>query len=141
MTLSIRARIENGFQRHRVVVSTRGEERALCVGPRAEGYGSSVNGGEMLCVALATCYCNDLYREAAKMGIAVRDVVVEVDAEFGAPGEAAVAIRYRASIAAAAPQDAIRALMAHTDQVAEVQATLRKGMPVAFEPGIARSEP
>jgi hypothetical protein len=34
-----------------------------------DGGGSSANGGELLCLALATCYCNDVYREAKKRGI------------------------------------------------------------------------
>jgi organic hydroperoxide reductase OsmC/OhrA len=44
--------------------------------------GSSINGGELLFAALATCFCNDLYREAAQRGINVQDVDVEVTETF-----------------------------------------------------------
>jgi hypothetical protein len=51
--------------------------------------GSSINGGELLFAALATCFCNDRYREAAKRGVEVQDVEVEVTGTFGNPGEPA----------------------------------------------------
>ena len=44
---------------------------------RAAAASSGVNRGELLFLALATCYCNDLYREAEKLGIDVREVNVE----------------------------------------------------------------
>jgi organic hydroperoxide reductase OsmC/OhrA len=45
--------------------------------------------GELLCLALATCYCNDVYREASRRGLAIRGVEVGVAAEFGGRGEPA----------------------------------------------------
>jgi organic hydroperoxide reductase OsmC/OhrA len=89
-----------------------------------------VNGGELLFVALATCYCNDIYREAAKRGIEVTNVAVEVAGEFAAEGAAASNISYRAKVMARAPEDQIRALMTHTDSVAEIQNTVRAGVAV-----------
>jgi uncharacterized OsmC-like protein len=138
--IRIEARVDNAPGRHEVVLATNGTSRALAVAPKVEG-GSSANGGEFLCLALATCYCNDAYREGAKRGIDVTRVAVEVHAEFGGAGEPARAIRYRADIEARAGEDAIRALMLHTDAVAEVQGTLRLGLDVRFEPGEARSRP
>ncbi|HEX4885358.1 MAG TPA: OsmC family protein [Casimicrobiaceae bacterium] len=140
MIIRIEAHVDNAPGRHEVVLATNGTSRALAVPPKVEG-GSSANGGELLCLALATCYCNDAYREAAKRGIDVTRVAVEVHAEFGAAGEPARAIRYRADIEARAGVDAIRALMLHTDAVAEVQRTLRLGLDVRFEPGEARPRP
>ena len=40
----------------------------------------------MLCLAMATCYGNDIYREAAKRGIEVIGVEVQSNAEFDAEG-------------------------------------------------------
>ena len=77
-----------------------------------------------------TCYCNDLYREAAKRGIAVVRLSVEAEAEFGAPGEPARRLAYRVSVSARADAPDIRALILHTDSVAEMQNTLRRGMAV-----------
>jgi len=135
------ARVENAHQRHAVSLVTNGSVRSLAVAPGSSGFGSSANGGELLCLALATCYCNDVYREAKKREIVVVRVTVEVQAEFGAAGESAKALRYRANIAARTTESEIRELMLHTDRVAEIQNTLRRGLEVQFEPGRAESLP
>ena len=69
-----------------------------------------MNGGELLITALATCYCNDIYREAAKRKIDIESVKVEAEAEFAAEGEAAKAISYRARVKAGASEHEIRAV-------------------------------
>lgn len=79
----------------------------------------------MLFLALATCYCNDLYREARKRDIELKSVRVEVTGEFGQEGEGARNIRYRAAVDSPAPREDILALVRHTDTVAEIQNTLR----------------
>jgi uncharacterized OsmC-like protein len=87
----------------------------------------------MLFLALATCYCNDIYREAAKQNILVHRVEVEVSGEFGdAPGSVAENVEYRAIVEAEASEQAILDLMKHTDRVAEIQNTLRQGMTVTL---------
>jgi len=55
--------------------------------PKPNGFGSSISGGEVLFLAIATCYCNDIYREGRKLGIQVDDVEVDVDGDFMAAGE------------------------------------------------------
>ncbi len=93
----------------------------------------ATNGGELLFAALATCYCNDLYREAAKRSITVRSVQVQVEGAFGdAPGSVAEGIHYRATVEAEASTEEIEALMRHTDTVAEIQNTLRLGTSVTL---------
>jgi len=131
--MKISARVHNSAGMHSASVRTDGNTKAISIAPKTTGLGSSVNGGELLLLALATCYCNDIYREAAKLGITVERVAVEVDAEFGGPGEPGRNITYRARIAApkASPED-LRALMERTDQVAEIHNTLRAGTPVTF---------
>jgi organic hydroperoxide reductase OsmC/OhrA len=133
--MQIGARVENRRDRHQVTLTTNGQSHALSIPPRATGFGSSANGGELLALALATCWCNDLYREAAARGITVHGVEVQVDAEFGGPGDPARRIRYRAQVHADAPADAVRALVEHTDRVAEVHNTLRGGIAVELETG------
>lgn len=128
--MKISARVENAEQRHHVTVRTNDQARELSIPPKAEGFGSSANGGELLCLALATCYCNDIYREARKRGIEVRSVEVEVESTFGGEGEPAREIAYRATVSARATREEIEALMRHTDTVAEVQNTLRQTSPV-----------
>ena len=91
---------------------------------------ASTNGGELLFLALATCYCNDIYREAAKRNIQVEKVEVEVSGDFGAEGEGAQNVTYSAKVHAQGTVEEIRALMEYTDTVAEIQNTLRAGTPV-----------
>lgn len=85
-------------------------------------------------LALATCYCNDLYREAARLEVPLESVEVEASAEFPGIGLAATDIRYRARISSPAPSSAIEDLLRHTDAVAEVHNTLRAGVPVELVP-------
>jgi organic hydroperoxide reductase OsmC/OhrA len=129
----IKATVENRFQHHQVTLTTSGKSHTVDIQPRPSGLGSSANGGELLCLAMATCYCNDIYREAAKRGIEVTGVEVQADAEFGAEGAAANRLSYRVVVRANAPEASIRELITHTDKVAEVQNTLRLGLPVTLE--------
>ncbi|MCZ2099430.1 MAG: OsmC family protein [Anaerolineae bacterium] len=129
--LRIRARVDNSHGQHAVSLSTNDREQSLAVAAKPDGYGSSVNGGEMLFLALATCYCNDLYREAGRRGIAVRRVEVEVRGEFApVPGAVAENVTYDVRVEADAPEDQILNLIRHTDTVAEVQNSLRQGVSV-----------
>jgi organic hydroperoxide reductase OsmC/OhrA len=124
--MNVSARVINKKGEHTVALRTDERAQSLAIAPKPDGFGSSANGGELLFLALATCYCNDLYREARKRGIEIRSVEVEVTGEFGGEGEAARNIGYKASVAANAPKEAILALMRHTDSVAEIQNTLRR---------------
>ena len=117
---------------HQVSLRVGEKEQTLPILPKQTG-GSSVTGGELLLLALATCYCNDIYREAAARNIEVTGVEVEVDGHFEAAGMPASSIVYRARIRADASEEQIRELMLHTDAVAEVQNTLRLGTPVKLE--------
>src|SRR5437899_1080911 len=99
----IEAHVANQFQQHAVSLTTDGTARTLQVPARPSGFGSSASGGELLCLALATCYCNDVFREAEKRGIVVTRIEVEAQAEFGAVGEPARSLRYKAHVFARAP--------------------------------------
>jgi organic hydroperoxide reductase OsmC/OhrA len=108
----------------------RGRKQSIEIAPKSVGRGSSINGGELLFAALATCFCNDLFREAAKRGIEVQDVNVEVAGAFGNPGEPARDIRYRVQVLANAPQSNIDDLIRTTDSLTEIQNTIRGGCAV-----------
>ncbi|HEY4560476.1 MAG TPA: OsmC family peroxiredoxin, partial [Lysobacter sp.] len=69
--MEISARVRNTADGHAAEVATAGSGQPVAVAARAQGRGSAINGGEFLMLALATCYCNDLYREAARLGIAI----------------------------------------------------------------------
>jgi organic hydroperoxide reductase OsmC/OhrA len=130
--VNITAQVRNSHGDHRVTLATDGVTHAINIPPRDSGFGSSVNGGELLFLALATCYCNDIYREAAKRGITVESVDVTVDGQFGAAGEPAQGISYRAKVIAQATESEIQELMRHTDTVSEIQNTLRAQIPVTL---------
>lgn len=131
--MKIVATVRNSLNTHEARVASNGVAQSLPVPCKSGGQGSAVNGGEFLMLALATCYCNDVYREAERLGVAVDAVQVEASADFPGPGLAATNIRYHARITSSAPEDVIAELLRHTDAVAEVQSTLRSGAQVRFE--------
>jgi organic hydroperoxide reductase OsmC/OhrA len=130
--MRIVALVKNSRDQHHVTVQTNDNSRTLSIPPGASGFGSSANGGELLFLALATCYCNDIYREADKRGMAVERVEVQVEGDFGDVGEPGRDIVYHATVTANASEQDIRALMLETNRVAEIQNTLRLGVPVAL---------
>jgi len=127
--MQISAQLHSTAMSHATRVTTAGQARPLPVAGRAGG-GSAVNGGEFLMLALATCYCNDLYREAARLQIELTEVEVQAQAEFDGVGLAARDIEYRARIVSPAPAERIEQLLRETDAVAEVHNTLRAGVVV-----------
>jgi organic hydroperoxide reductase OsmC/OhrA len=127
--MQISATVINSLGQHAVSVRTGDNVQTLPVPSKAAG-GSGVNGGEFLMLALATCYCNDLYREAGRMGISLQRVEVEASATFAGVGLAASDVRYRAKVESTASRQAVVRLLRETDAVAEVHNTLRKGVPV-----------
>lgn len=128
--LKISATVASSPGRHEVVLRTGSAEHRLSVAPKPAGGGSATNGGEFLMLALATCYCNDLYREAARLGLPLDEVQVEAAADFAGIGLAAANVRYRATVTSSAGPEAIARLVRETDAVAEVHNTLRQGVPV-----------
>ena len=128
--MKISAAIKSKLNQLECSVLTNGSAKQILIPPKTTGHGSSVNGGELLLLSLATCFCNDIYREAAKMNIPVTAVEVTATCEFNAEGEAGSNFRYEAKVTADATSEEIDALIAHTDKVAEVHNTLRKGVQV-----------
>jgi organic hydroperoxide reductase OsmC/OhrA len=130
--MKIAAHVQNSYNQHRVTLSTNDNAHSIEIPSRSTGYGSSANGGELLFLALATCYCNDIYREAAKRGIEITAVEVMVDGDFGAKGEPARNVTYRVKVTGKAGAAELEALARHTDTVAEIQNTLRAATPATL---------
>lgn len=131
--IKIGARVQNSQDSHHVILRTDDRVQAVDIPSKPDGFGSSVNGGELLFLALATCYCNDIYREAKKRGITVVSVEVDVEGDFGSDGQPARNVIYRARVVAQASDAEIRELMRVTDHAAEIQNTLRIETPVILE--------
>jgi uncharacterized OsmC-like protein len=130
--MKIQAHVFNAQGEHKVDVATDGTARTIVIPPKTVGQGSSINGGELLLLALATCYCNDIYREAAKRNIAVKSVDATVHGKFDREGDPARNVRYTANVIADASKEAIDDLLKQTDRVAEIHNTLRVGTPVVY---------
>ena len=130
--MHISASILNRGEINQVVVTTNDSSRQLNIPSKQDSRGSSVNGGELLFLAIATCYCNDIYREAAKRKLEVRSVEVVVNGEFCGEGEAGSNILYHVKIDSGEPEEKILDLLNYVDQIAEVHNTIRKGTPVTF---------
>lgn len=125
--VTISAQIDSSKDSHQITLSTGGNSHSIEIAPKPNGFGSSANGGELLFLALATCYCNDIYREAEKRNISVSRVLIHAEGEFdGVPGHPGENLIYHATVEAKASEEDILELMKHTDTVAEIQNTLRK---------------
>lgn len=114
------ARVENWKGHNQATLKTGDYAHDLQIPPKESGFGSSASGGELLFLALASCYCNDIYREAAKVGIKVKLVAVEVEGDFEAEGSPATNVIYRSKVKAEAKGAEIEELMKRTDRVAEI---------------------
>lgn len=130
--MKISASIRSSFNYHETAVQTNEAEKKIQIAPKPTGFGSSINGGELLMLSLATCFCNDIYREAAKRNISITAVEVIVTGEFGGEGEAGFNFKYTADVHSDAPAPVIEELIRYTDQVAEIQNTLRKGLNITL---------
>src|SRR5215210_6701614 len=91
------------------------------------GEGLGFNGGQLLYLAVAGCISNDLFREARAAGIELSSVRVKVSGDF--VGEPAVSdeIQYEVDIAGNVPEEQLRALVDHVDEIAEIPNSLRQG--------------
>ena len=132
--MNISATVKNSYQKNDITVATNGNKKELCIPVKTEGGGSAVNGGELLFLSLATCFCNDVYREAARRAIVIHSVEVSVSGEFGKEGEPASNIAYEVKIQSPdTDEEKIAELIHHVDRIAEVHNTLRKGVSVTLK--------
>jgi putative redox protein len=71
---------------------------------QAGGMGLGFNGGELLLLAIGGCYCNDIFREAAKLGMVIKSVQVDVQADWGGDPVRAQHVTYSTRIEAEASE-------------------------------------
>lgn len=128
--MRITAILKNGLNKNDIVVSTNDNKKIISIPPKVSGQGSSINGGEILFLSLATCFCNDIYREAERRLLNIENIEVIVSGDFGNEGEPASNVVYKVDIQSVHSKKEIIDLIKHVDTVAEIHNTLRKGIEV-----------
>jgi len=128
--MKIFATVKNCQNSNDIVVSTNDNIKNILIPSKSSGQGSSINGGELLFLSLATCFCNDVYREADRRQIKIKSIEVRVSGDFGGEGEPASNINYKVDIQSDHDESEINNLINHVDKVAEIHNTLRKGTKV-----------
>jgi uncharacterized OsmC-like protein len=103
----------------------------------AGGGGRGFNGGQLLYLAVAACVSNDLFREAATLGIEIDRVAVDVAGAFDGDPAVSGEIAYRVTISGAAPRDELEALVRRVDSIAEIPNSLRAGTAVRLDAVVA----
>jgi len=96
----------------------------------AGGGGRGFNGGQLLYMAIAGCVSNDLFREAAAMGVALDRVVVRVTGDFIGSPAVSTDVGYEVEISGDAPPETLRELVGRVDRIAEIPNSLRSGTSV-----------
>jgi putative redox protein len=104
----------------------------------AGGGGSGFSGGQLLYMAIAACWSNDLYREAATMGIGLDGVEITVDGDFPARGAGSTPITLEVVVKSSAPGERVRELIAEVERIAEIPRAIREGPPIEVRPTIER---
>ncbi len=130
----VSAILSNIHRENDITVATGESKKKIIIPSKPLGKGSSINGGELLCLSLATCYCNDLYREAERRDIDISGVEVTVRGEFTSEGLPASNITYEVKIESTdASSQEITDLVRDVDKIAEVHNTLRLGTEVTLK--------
>ena len=102
------------------------------------GGGLGFNGGQLLYLSIAACWSNDLYREAATMGIELSGVEVTVDGDFPARGSGSTPITVDVVVRSSAPEERVRELIAEVERVAEIPRAIRDATPIEVRSSVER---
>jgi len=104
----------------------------------AGGGGLGFNGGQLLYLSIAACWSNDLYREAATMGIELDGVEITVDGDFPARGSGSTPISVEVVVRSSAPEARVRDLIAEVERVAEIPRAIRDTTPITVNASVER---
>jgi uncharacterized OsmC-like protein len=88
-------------------------------------------GAHLLHLAAAGCVLNDVYREAAALGIEIDGVRVTASGDFDTGSWRSTGIEYSVELASGAGEPALRHLLEVVDRVAEIPRALRAGTAVS----------
>jgi uncharacterized OsmC-like protein len=103
----------------------------------AGGGGLGFNGGQLLYLSVAACWSNDLYREAATMGITLHGVEITVDGDFPERGSASTPITVSVDVRGNAPEARLRELVAEVERVAEIPRTIGESSTISVQATVA----
>jgi uncharacterized OsmC-like protein len=87
-------------------------------------------GAHLLHLAAAGCVLNDIYREAAGLGLIIDGVRVTAHGQFDPESWTSTGIHYAVEVDSAAAPDELTRLLAHVDDIAEIPRAIRAGAPV-----------
>lgn len=104
----------------------------------AGGGGLGFNGGQLFYLSIAACWSNDLFREAATMGIELDGVEITVDGDFPARGSGSTPITVDVTVSSSAPEERIRELIAEVERVAEIPRAIRDATSIEVTASIER---
>ena len=88
-------------------------------------------GAHLLHLAAAGCVLNDLYREAAALGLRIDGVRVTATGGFDADSWVSTGISYAVDVDSPASPGELARLLAVVDEIAEIPRALRAGAPVS----------
>jgi hypothetical protein len=91
---------------------------------------ANFTGAHLLHLAAAGCVLNDLYREAAALGLAIDGVRVRAYGDFNPDTWASTGIAYEVELDSGADVQALAQLVTRVDEVAEIPRALRAGASV-----------
>jgi organic hydroperoxide reductase OsmC/OhrA len=99
---------------------------------KAGGMGLGFNGGELLALAIGGCFCNDMQAIADEMGVAIADLSVSVEVDFGGAPSRATSARMTVECSLADGSDP-SALIERAKAVTTIGNSLRSGIPVSID--------
>ena len=129
--MNISVSLKNSFRDHNINIQTDGISKRMDIPYKTNGFGSAISGGEILLLAIATCACNDLYREAVRKNINLSSLEVFVNGDFLKEGEPGENITYKVNATAEnIKHEDIENLINEVDRIAEIHNTIRAGTKV-----------
>jgi uncharacterized OsmC-like protein len=94
------------------------------------GRGLGFNGGQLMYASIAACVSNDLYREAATMGIELSRVSLTVVGEFPGRGQPSGPVTVDVELEGTASEARLDELLAVVDEIAEIPNSMRGTTPI-----------
>lgn len=101
------------------------------------GRGLGFNGGQLMYASIAACVSNDLYREAATMGIRLTRVALTVDGDFPARGQPSTPITVDVELEGDADDARLAELLDLVDRIAEIPNSMRTTTPIEIRRRVA----